>query len=249
MSVFQFGEIRPEYQVPVVNERVVRAGAGILFFFALITFMNAFLLGNFQPTRVFIVVFLIDFALRIFVNPRFSPSLIVGQWMVNNQTPEWSGAPQKRFAWAIGFALALVMFFAMVVNNIVGPINMIVCSLCLVLMFFETSFGICVGCKIYNWFNKEKAQLCPGGVCEIPVLKTGKPTITQFTTVIIFGLVIAGASQWVYSTGTQAPRLGKATSTKTAEPQSAREIERCKVPRFAKAIGHEDMWKLHNNCQ
>ena len=27
------------------------------------------------------------------------------------------------------------------------------------------------------------------------------------------------------------------------------EAERCKVPQFAKAMGHEDKWKLHNNCR
>jgi hypothetical protein len=27
------------------------------------------------------------------------------------------------------------------------------------------------------------------------------------------------------------------------------EAERCKVPEFAKAIGHEEMWKKHNNCK
>jgi hypothetical protein len=30
---------------------------------------------------------------------------------------------------------------------------------------------------------------------------------------------------------------------------SAAESERCKVPDFAKALGHEQMWKLHNNCK
>jgi hypothetical protein len=29
----------------------------------------------------------------------------------------------------------------------------------------------------------------------------------------------------------------------------AAEVERCKVPDFAKALGHEEMWKLHNNCK
>jgi hypothetical protein len=29
----------------------------------------------------------------------------------------------------------------------------------------------------------------------------------------------------------------------------AREAERCKVPDFAKAMGHEEKWKLHNNCK
>jgi hypothetical protein len=68
----------------------------------MIAFMNAWLTGNFAPTRVFVVAFLIDFALRLFVSPRYAPSLIVGQWLVRRQQPEWTGAPQKRFAWAIG---------------------------------------------------------------------------------------------------------------------------------------------------
>jgi len=29
----------------------------------------------------------------------------------------------------------------------------------------------------------------------------------------------------------------------------AAEAERCKVPDFAKAMGHEEKWKLHNNCK
>ena len=27
------------------------------------------------------------------------------------------------------------------------------------------------------------------------------------------------------------------------------EVERCKVPQFARALGHEEKWKLHNNCR
>ena len=110
-AIFQFGEQLPGFNVPVLNERAVRAAAGILFFFAMVTFMNAMLLGNFQPTRVFVVAFLIDFTLRIFVNPKFSPSLILGQWIVRKQEPEYGGAPQKRIAWAIGFTLALLMLY------------------------------------------------------------------------------------------------------------------------------------------
>lgn len=96
-QVLAFGERRPEFPMPVLNERAVRAAAGIVFFFAIVSFMNAWLIGNFQPTRVFVVAFLIDFTIRIFVNPTFAPSLILGQWMVRKQQPEWAGAPQKRF--------------------------------------------------------------------------------------------------------------------------------------------------------
>jgi len=33
------------------------------------------------------------------------------------------GAPQKRFAWAIGFVLALTMLYLVVMKHVVGPIK------------------------------------------------------------------------------------------------------------------------------
>lgn len=85
-QVFEFGERRPEFPIPVLNERAVRAAAGIVFFFAIVSFMNAWLIGNFQPTRVFVVAFLIDFTIRIFVNPKFAPSLMGHEekWKLHN---------------------------------------------------------------------------------------------------------------------------------------------------------------------
>jgi hypothetical protein len=76
--MFRFRETLEGYPVPVLNERVVRAGAGLVFVFGFIAFMNAWLLGNFDPIRVFVVAFLIDFTLRIFVNPQsaFSESAL-----------------------------------------------------------------------------------------------------------------------------------------------------------------------------
>lgn len=91
---FQMGQHHPDYAVPVLNERAVRASAGLLFFFAIVAFMNAWLSGNFQPTRIFVVAFLADFSVRIFVNPLLAPSLIVGQWLVRKQQAEYVGAPQ-----------------------------------------------------------------------------------------------------------------------------------------------------------
>jgi len=250
-SIFQFGQKLPEYEVRVLNERAVRASAGILFFFAMAAFMNAWLLGNFQPTRVFVVAFLVDFSIRIFINPLHAPSLILGQWVVRNQQPEYVGAPQKRFAWAIGFVLALAMLHLMVLNNVVGPINLIVCALCLTLMFFESAFGICIGCKIYNFFNKEKARLCPGGVCELTPAQGNHPSLAQFVIVAGFAGVVVITAQWVYSTGRLMPaaRTERTSPTTPASPVDPVEVARCKVPDFAKAMGHEEKWKLHNNCK
>jgi hypothetical protein len=249
-SFFEFGQQLPGYQVPVLNERAVRASAGILFFLAIVSFMNAWLLGNFQLTRVFVVGFLIDFTLRIFINPRFAPSLIVSQWIVRKQQPEWVGAPQKRFAWAIGFALALTMLYLVVLNNVIGPINLIVCAACLTLLFFESAFGICLGCKVYNLFNRDKAQLCPGGVCEVEPAPGAGASPAQIAIVLVFGALLVGVAQWVYQTGAPAPVQAQQTGAATAAtPIDPAEAERCKVPDFAKAMGHEEKWKLHNHCR
>lgn len=248
--LFQFGQQLPEYDIPVLNERAVRASAGILFFFAIVAFMNAWLMGNFQPTRVFVVSFLMDFTIRLFVNPRYAPSLIVGQWMVRQQQPDYVGAPQKRFAWAIGFVLALAMLYLVVLNNVVGPVNLMVCSVCLLLLFFEAVFGICIGCKVYNLFNPKKARFCAGGACELPSGEAAKVSLAQVVIVAVFAAVVAAVAQWVYSTGpqkaTQAPQTSASTPGAALDPAEA---ERCKVPDFAKALGHEEKWKLHNNCQ
>ncbi|MEI8158319.1 MAG: DUF4395 domain-containing protein [Burkholderiales bacterium] len=247
---FQFGELLPDYSIPVLNERAVRAGAGILFFFSIVTFMNAFLVGNFLPTRVFVVAFLVDFTIRIFINPRYAPSLILGHWAVRKQRPDYVGAPQKRFAWGIGFLLALLMFYLMVLNSVIGPINMIVCSVCMLLLFFEASFGICIGCKVYNAFNKEKAQLCPGGVCDLPGSEVPDIRMSQVLIVVAFLVVVSAIGRWVYRAApavAQQPEI--TTNVSPSTPTNPAEAARCQVPAFAKAMGHEEKWKLHNNCQ
>ena len=166
-NIFYFGEEIKGYNVRVLNEREARAAAGILFFFAVFAFSNAWFIGNFTFIKIFVTAFLIDFTIRVFINPKYSPSLILGRFFVQNQDVEYTGAPQKRFAWLIGFVLSLIMFFVLVVYDLRGIYNLLICFFCLILLFFETAFGICIGCKMYNFFNKEKAQLCPGGACKI----------------------------------------------------------------------------------
>ena len=251
-GLFQFGESHPDYSVRVMNERAVRAGAGILFVFAFIAFMNAWLMGNFQPTRIFVVVFLADFCLRLFVNPALAPSLILGQWVVRKQQPEYVGAPQKRFAWAIGFVLALTMLYLTVIQHIMGPINLLVCATCLTLMFFESAFGICIGCKLYNVFNKEAAQLCPGGVCEVPASKVSRTRPAQWLILLAFAGLTISVAQILKNNpdmGAHGAPEGQHHTTNAISTSPDAEADRCKVPEFAKAMGHEDKWKLHNNCQ
>ena len=167
-SFFQYGEKVEGYDVLVLNEREARAGAGILFAIGLLSLMNAVALGHVIVTKFFISFFTLDFLIRV-VQPRYSPSLLIGRFFVQNQRPEYVGAIQKRFAWAIGLLLAIPMFYLLVINFQPNPIKVLVCMLCLVLLFLESVFSICLGCKLFELFRKDPVTHCPGGVCEIRV--------------------------------------------------------------------------------
>jgi len=165
--VIQFGENVEGYNIRVLNEREIRASAGILFLAVFISLMMILFKNNFLPIKYVITVFLTDFIIRVFISPRFSPSLIIGRLIVGNQVPEYVGAQQKKFAWIIGIILSATMFTLMVVVNSYSPITGIICLICLVFLFFESAFGICLGCKFYPLFHKEKPQHCPGEVCGV----------------------------------------------------------------------------------
>ncbi|MFN3771654.1 DUF4395 domain-containing protein [Cloacibacterium normanense] len=142
-----------------------------------------------------IIIFMVDFSIRLFLSPKFSPILILGRIIVSNQNPEYVGAPQKKFAWGIGLVLSFLMFVLMVVLNTFSVITGITCLICLILMFFETAFGICIGCKLYSLFNKEKAQYCPGEICDIKnkqeIQKVNKNQWFIFLGFIIFVVILA----------------------------------------------------------
>ena len=155
------------YDIPVLNEREIRAAAGILFLIMFISILLAILKGNFLMLKYAVTAFLTDMIIRVFINPEFSPFLIAGRLIVRNQVPEYVGAQQKKFAWIIGVVLAATIFTLVVVVNSYSPISGIICMICLIFLFFETAFGICIGCKFYKIFYKEKAQYCPGEVCDV----------------------------------------------------------------------------------
>ena len=162
-----FGEIVDGYDIPVINEREARAGAGILLLPGMFSFLNAYLTHDFLFTKIFVTYFMIDFFLRIFINPNYAPSLILGRFFVKNQTPEYVGATQKKFAWSIGFILSIIMFVIIVILEMMTPIKIVICLICIGLLFSETAFGICLGCIIYHHLYKKSPQYCPGNVCEI----------------------------------------------------------------------------------
>ncbi len=163
---FAYGEQVEGYDVRVINEREARAAAGILFAVGLLSLSNAVMLSHGVVTRFFISFFTLDFLIRV-INPSFSPSMLLGRVFVQNQEPEYVGAAQKRFAWSLGLLLALPMFYLLVIHWQPNPLKVFICIVCLILLFMESVFSICLGCKIYNWVMPQKATHCPGGVCGI----------------------------------------------------------------------------------
>jgi hypothetical protein len=149
--------------------------------------MLILLKGNFVPIKYVITIFLADFLIRVFINPRFSPTLILGRLIVRNQTPEYVGSVQKKFAWIIGVVLAGTMFVFFNIINSYSPITGIICLICLIFLFFESVFGICLGCKFYPIFFKDKVQYCPGEVCDLKNKQDiQKTSLSQFLVLLAF---------------------------------------------------------------
>jgi hypothetical protein len=79
----------------------------------------------------------------------------------------------------------------MVVINSYSPITGLICLMCLIFLFFESAFGICLACQAYAFFFREKVQYCPGEVCDVkskqPIHQTSP---AQLLTVLGFVLYI-----------------------------------------------------------
>jgi hypothetical protein len=159
---------------PVLNERAIRAGAGITLALGAFAFAEAWFLGNFVYLSYLVLFLWFDFFMKTVIGVRFSPVSRLAGLIVRAQAPEYVGAIQKRFAWTIGLILATAMVLLLWVFEVRGPLNLAICTLCLTFMYLETSFGICVGCKLYNGLialgviaRPEIKPVCPGNVCAI----------------------------------------------------------------------------------
>lgn len=177
MSLISFGEYLDNSAFKVLDERQVRASAGIMFFLGLVAFIQVNFLKN-SEVIIFISGFLLlNFTIGIFINPKFSPTMILAKIIVKKQSPLPIGAVQKKFAWTIGFFLALSIFTLSILHldnvHFFEPLCLL-CLICLAILFLESSFGICIGCKIYRFFIRFKIipkpkvnPNCMGDACEI----------------------------------------------------------------------------------
>lgn len=167
----EYGEHVNGYGTTVINEREARAAAGILFMLGMIVIFVGIGYNHIIVARVYLAFLFVDFTARMF-SPKYSPSLLMGKFVTRNQKPEYVGGLQKRFAWTLGWFISLPMMWWFVLHWDITFYKVMICVLCLFLMFFETAFGICIGCMIYKWIVREDPKHCPGGVCE---MKTKEP--------------------------------------------------------------------------
>lgn len=177
----EVGVVIPNLQIygkpapyPVLNERAIRAGAGMVFALGFFAFSQAFYLREFFYIKILVVILFFDFLMKVVVGTRYSPVSRIANFIVKGQRPEYVGAVQKRFAWSIWLLLSGTMMVLIYGFGIAGLPNLIICTICLTFMFMESAFGICVGCKLYGFLvargviaTPEHRPACPGNVCAI----------------------------------------------------------------------------------
>jgi hypothetical protein len=177
MSLISFGEYIEGKSFKILDERKIRASAGIMLLLGVIAFINAFILKNYIVVPYITGFLTLNFIIGIFINPKYSPTMIIAYIFVRKQSALPIGAIQKKFAWSLGLILAATIFvlslYLISDSSFFKPICLL-CFICMILLYFETAFGICIGCKFYYLAlnlklikrPKEKPN-CMGNSCEI----------------------------------------------------------------------------------
>ncbi len=161
---FNFGEKIDKFDFKVINERDARASAGIMFLLGILSLFSVYIYRTIFWAELFSITFIIEFVFRTTFNPRYAPYMLIGGLIVSNQEPDWVEAKPKRFAWFLGMILGAIMTYY-IIFDIISPIRLSICWLCLFLLFVESVFGICLGCILYKKLNW-KLYKCAGDVCE-----------------------------------------------------------------------------------
>ena len=74
---------------PVLNERDIRATAGIMMMFALLTVFYTIFAKEYILIRILIIVFFTDFFIKVMWGPKYSLISKMGAWIVRKQKPEY----------------------------------------------------------------------------------------------------------------------------------------------------------------
>jgi hypothetical protein len=177
MTTFSFGEFDAVRGYKTLDERVMRGSAGIMLALAMVAIINGFILKNYIVLPFISGFLVLNFLIGLLVSPKFSPTVFLAKLLVRKQSPLPIGAVQKRFAWSLGLILTVSIFVLSLLLQSDGDWFTAVCELCIIcaaLLYLETAFGICVGCKLYQGAVRvgllkepEIRPNCMGDTCEV----------------------------------------------------------------------------------
>jgi hypothetical protein len=170
-------------QAPMVNERVVRAAAGITLVIGAVAFSYAYFARQYVPLQSAASLFCVEFAARVTIGIRRSPVGLLARAMTSGQPPDWVSAKPKRFAWTLGLVMATAM--TVITNSgIRGYLPRTICFICLTLMWMESALGICLGCRIYavlaarGWTAGDREiEVCADGACRSGADRPARQTL------------------------------------------------------------------------
>jgi hypothetical protein len=148
-----------------------------MFLLGIIAFINAFILQRYIVVTYISGFLMVNFIIGIFINPRFSPTMLVSYLFVRKQSRLWIGAIQKKFAWSLGLLLSvsifILSFYLLHDVSYFEPVCML-CLICLILLFLEMAMGICICCKFYYLALRlklikepQEKPNCMGDACNI----------------------------------------------------------------------------------
>ncbi len=197
-AFFNFGQQVDGYENKVINEREARASAGIMFLLGLLSVFAVFQLRTLFWAELFSITFIIEFFIRVVVNPQYAPYMMVGELIVRHQVPDWVDAKPKQFAWILGLLLGAVMTFY-ILFDVISLVRLSICFVCLTLLYLESVFGICLGCILYQKLNIP-VENCPGGICETETRRSydKKKILWLFLFLVLFAALFAGLKNWKY---------------------------------------------------
>jgi hypothetical protein len=172
--------------VALLNERAVRARAGLLFLVPVILLFIRIDHGNhdqlivdainnsivereydhaFAHSLIFFVMY--EMLVAMFVKTsHLSLSSLLGVMFTFKQKPLYQPMQPKIFAWFIGLVLAVLCQISLY-YTVMQSIAFYFLAACLLFMWLESVCGICIGCKIYNYFARIGVVKKVCDVCHI----------------------------------------------------------------------------------
>lgn len=104
----------------------------------------------FLPYKWIIALLLIDFFMRAFVNPSYSPLLNISMLILQalKVTPLMTNAGPKMFAAKMGFFFCACIGISVLLKA--NLLTNIFCGMIMACALMQSLLGFCVGCKIYS---------------------------------------------------------------------------------------------------